>query len=188
MPHSVFIKNMVCNRCKMVVNQIFSDFKLTPIEVNLGEVLLERELTKAETPLLKHKLEQMGFDLIEDNRAKVTLKIKSLLIALLEADSPNLKTKLSDYLAGKLHYEYHYLSNLFSEIEGTTIEKYFIQLRVEKVKEFIDYGELSLSEISYKFGYSNPAHLTMQFKKVTGLTPTQYKSQKNTKRKPLDKL
>ncbi|HXU28189.1 MAG TPA: AraC family transcriptional regulator [Bacteroidia bacterium] len=184
----MFIKNMVCNRCKLAVTQLFEDFKLTPVEVNLGEILLERELTKPEASQIKRGLERLGFDLIEDNRAKVTVKIKSLLVELLEADSFNLKLKLSEYLADKLHYEYHYLSNLFSEIEGTTIEKYFIQLKVEKIKEYIEYGELSLSEISYKFGYSSPAHLTNQFKKVTGITPTQYKSLNNNKRKSLDEL
>ncbi|MHB8261338.1 MAG: helix-turn-helix domain-containing protein [Bacteroidia bacterium] len=176
MPHSVFIKNMACNRCKLVVYQLFKDFDLPLLEVSLGEVLLARELTKSETILIKQRLEQFGFALIEDNRAKTIVKIKSLIFELLEADSFNLKLKLSVYLADKLRYEYHYLSNLFSEIEGTTIEKYFIQLRIEKVKEFIDYGELSLSEISYKFGYNSPAHLSNQFKQITGIKPTHYKA------------
>ena len=188
MPNSVFIKNMVCNRCKLVVTQLFKDFNLTPIEVNLGEVLLERELTKDETTLIKKRLEQFGFALIDDNRMKIIVKIKALIIGLLEADNFDLKLKLSEYLTAELHYEYQYLSNLFSEVEGTTIEKYFIQLRIEKVKEFIEYCELSLSEISYKLGYSSPAHLTNQFKQVTGLTPTHYKSLNGNIRKPLDEV
>ncbi len=188
MPNSVFIKNMVCNRCKLVVTQLFKDYNLTPIEVNLGEVLLERELTKDQTILIKERLEQFGFALIDDNRMKIIVKIKSLIIQLLEADNFDLKLKLSEYLAAELNYEYQYLSNLFSEIEGSTIEKYFIQLRIEKVKEFIEYGELSLSEISYKLGYSSPAHLTNQFKQVTGITPTHYKSLNGNTRKPLDEV
>jgi len=188
MPNSVFIKNMVCNRCKLVITQLFKDFNLTTIEVNLGEVLLEREPTKTEIILIKERLEQFGFTLIDDNRMKHSIKIKSLIIRLLEVDNFDLKLKLSEYLAAELHYEYQYLSNLFSEIEGTTIEKYFIQLRIEKVKEFIEYGELSLSEISYKFGYSSPAHLTNQFKQITGITPTSYKFLNNTIRKPLDEV
>jgi len=186
MPHSVFIKNMACNRCKIVVTQLFKDFDLPPIKVNLGEVLLERELTKSEIPVIKKRLEQFGFDLIVDKRAATIVKIKFLLIELLEAEKFDLK--LSEYLANAMRYEYHYLSGLFSEIEGVTIEKYFIQIKVEKIKELIEYGDLSLSEISYKLGYSSPSHLTNQFKQITDTTPTQYKLRNTNNRKPLNSL
>ena len=188
MPHSVFIKSMVCNRCKLVVTQLFKDFYLPPISVSLGEVVLEREPNKEELPLIKERLEQFGFELIYDNGAKIVLKVKMLLIGLLETDSFDLKLKLSGYLAEKLNYEYHYLSNLFSDVEGTTIEKYFILLKIEKVKELIEYGQNSLNEISYKLGYSSPAHMTNQFKSITGITPSQYKEFNTTNRKPLDEL
>lgn len=188
MPHSVFIKSMVCNRCKTVVTQLFKDFNLHPLKVNLGEVVLERTLIKAEIPIIEERLKQFGFQLITDNRATITVRIKSLLIDLLEVPNFDLKLKLSEFLSDKLNYEYHYLSNLFSEIEGTTIEKYFILLKVEKIKELIEYGEFNLSEISYKLGYSSPAHLTNQFKNITGYTPTYFKSITGNNRTPLDEL
>lgn len=188
MTHSLFIKSMVCNRCKLVITQLFNDFNIIPIDVQLGEVILERELTKEEIPLIQKRLEQFGFELVYDNRARITMKIKTLLIELIESGTFDLKLKLSEHISEKLSYEYHYLSNLFSEIEGTTIEKYFILLKVEKVKELIDYGQHTLNEISYKLGYSSPAHLTNQFKSITGITPSHYKSINKINRKPLDEL
>lgn len=176
MPYSVFIKSMVCNRCKNAVTLLFKDFNIIPLEVHLGEVVLNDELTKVQLSEIQSKLRQLGFDLITDNRARIVVGIKFLLIKLLEADVYDLKLKLSEYLSSKLNYEYHYLSNVFSELEGTSIEKYFILLKVEKIKEHIEYGELSLSEISYAMGYSSPAHLTNQFKQIMGYTPSHYKS------------
>lgn len=188
MPHSVFIKSMVCNRCKLVVGQLFKDFNIPTIDVQLGEVILERELTKDELTEIKPRLEQFGFELIENNGAKIATKIKSLLIELIESGRFDLKLKLSEYLSGKLNYEYHYLSGLFSEVEGTTIEKYFILLKIEKIKELIEYGQHSLSEISHMLGYSSPAHLTNQFKSITGITPSHYKALNMIDRKSLDEL
>ena len=188
MPHSVFIKSMVCNRCKLVISQLFKDFNIPLVDVQLGEVILERELTKDEIAAIKPRLEQFGFELIDNNGAKIATKIKSLLIELIESGTFDLKLKLSGYLSKKLNYEYHYLSGLFSEVEGITIEKYFILLKVEKIKELIDYGQNSLSEISHMMGYSSPAHLTNQFKSVTEITPSHYKSLNKINRKPLDEL
>ncbi len=188
MPYSVFIKSMVCNRCKLVISQLFKDFNLPPIEINLGEIILEREPTKTEIDSIIPRLKQFGFELITDNRAKIVVKIKSLLIGLLESDTFDLKIKVSDYLSSNVHYEYNYLSSLFSEIEDTTIEKYFIQLKIEKIKELIECDELNLGEISYKMGYSSSAHLTNQFKQVTGMTPSHYKSLNENNRKSLDEL
>lgn len=189
MPHSVFIKGMVCNRCKIAVAKLFKDLNIISLEVHLGEVILTHELSQDQLLQIQPKLKQLGFDLITDKRGKIAVNIKSLLIKLLEADVYDLKLKLSEYLSVKLNYEYHYLSNVFSELEGTTIEKYFILLKVEKIKEYIEYGELSLSEISYAMGYSSPAHLTNQFKQIMGYTPSHYKSiARDKKRKPLDEL
>ena len=173
---------MFCSECKTVIKQIFKEFDLTPIEINIGEVILENELSNSEISTIQKQLKKCGFAIILDNRAKIIVAIKSLLIELLESETFDLKLKLSEYLSNKLGYEYHYLSNLFSELEETTIEKYFILLKVEKVKEYIKINKLSLSEISYKLGYSSPAHLTTQFKQVTGNTPTYYKSITNNKR------
>lgn len=183
MPYSVFIKSMVCDRCKTAVTQLFKDFNIIPLDVHLGEVVLEQELTKFQLSEIQPKLKLLGFDFITDNRAKIAIAIKSLLIKLLEADVYDLKLKLSEHLSVKLNYEYHYLSNVFSELEGTTIEKFFILLKVEKIKEYIEYGELSLSEISYAMGYSSPAHLTNQFKQIMGYTPSHYKSIARSKKR-----
>lgn len=188
MSHSLFIKSMVCTRCKLMVTQLFNDFNITPLDVQLGEVILERELTKEEILPIQKRLEQFGFELVYDNRARIAMKIKTLMIELIESGTFDMKLKLSEYISEKLSYEYHYMSNLFSDIEGTTIEKYFIVLKIEKVKELIEYGQHSLSEISYKLGYSSPAHLTNQFKNITGITPSYYKSLNKINRKPLDKL
>ena len=188
MPYSVFIKSMVCNRCKLVVNQLFKDFNISPVDVQLGEVVLERELTKEEIDAIKPRLEQFGFELIDNNGAKIATKIKSLLIELIESGTFDLKLKLSGYLSEKLNYEYHYLSGLFSEVEGKTIEKYFIAQKIERVKELLVYDELSLSEIAFRLNYSSVAYLSNQFKKVTGLTPSHFRQIKEGRRKPLDKV
>ena len=188
MPFSVFVKGMVCSRCKFVVTQLFKDLGMPPLKVYLGEVVVEKTPSGPVLKLMQEKLQSFGFELIDDNRLKSVVKIKSLLIGLLETDSFDLKIKLSEYLAEKLHYEYHYLSNLFSEVAGSTIENYFIRLKVEKVKELVEQGKLSLSEISYKLGYSSPAHLTNQFKRITGITPTGYKRLNVRNRSQLEDL
>ena len=176
MPNSVFIKNIVSNRCKLIITQLFKDFNLLPENVFLGEVVLQNKLSKAEIEPLKLRLEQYGYELITDNGAKITSKIKSVLADLIETESFNLEVNMSRYITDKLHYEYHYLSNLFSDIENTSIEKYYILLKIEKAKDYIDEGLLSISEIAFKLGYSSPAHLTNQFKQVTGSAPTHYKN------------
>lgn len=175
MRNTLFIKNMVSNRCKLVVTQVLADYNIPIAQISLGQVILEKEITKQQVKGLKTRLEQFGYELIDDKRAKVTAGVKSLLSEAVEMEPFDGQTKMSEFLSKKLSYEYHYLSSLFSEIEGTTIEKYFILLKIEKVKELIEYGDLSLSAISYKLGYSSPAHLAHQFKQVTGMTPTHFK-------------
>lgn len=179
---------MVCNRCKTAVQNEFEKIGVHPIAVELGEVETAEEITQRQLSELENSLKQIGFELIDDKKSRLIEQIKTEIIRLVhhseEIENENLSTILSD----KLHYEYNYLSNLFSEVEGTTIEKYFISQRIEKVKELLVYDELSLSEIANQLGYSSTAYLSSQFKKITGLTPTFYKSLKETKRRNIDEL
>ncbi|MEQ8532224.1 MAG: AraC family transcriptional regulator [Imperialibacter sp.] len=188
---AIHIKNMVCNRCIMVVEQIFQEAKLPVASVNLGEVRLVNDnvstsqLSALDSLLLKH-----GFERIDDRKSQLLEQIKSAVIdAIHHHDNFEVNINWSHYLAEKLHYDYNYLSSLFSSVSGITLEQYIIRQKVEKVKEFLFYDELSVKEIAYKLGYSSVAHLSSQFKKITGLTPTEFKESRQTDiRTPLDNI
>ena len=186
--NTLFIKNMVCDRCIMVVQNELDKLGLDAKNVKLGEVTLTKEITPTEKEALVKTLEPLGFEVIDDKKGRIIEKIKNIIIDLVHHQDSDVKTNLSDVLSDKLHHDYNYLSNLFSEVEGTTIEKYFIAQKVEKVKELLVYDELSLSEIANRLNYSSVAYLSNQFKKVTGLTPSHFKQIKEDKRKPLDKV
>lgn len=159
-----------------------------PLNITLGEVQLANEMNNEEIQLFSQRMKTLGFEIIDDKKSRLITQIKSSIIEIVHNQDGDLKSNLSDYLSQKLHHDYTYLSNLFSEAEGTTIEKYFIAQKIEKVKELLVYDELSLSEIANKMNYSSVAYLSNQFKKVTGLTPTYFKNIKDKKRKPLDNL
>lgn len=184
----VYIKNMVCNRCIMVVRSELEKLGIEPISIELGEVTLSKALDSSQKEELNEVLESLGFALIDDKKARLIEQVKTLIVELVHYNNNDLKVNLSDYISEKVHHDYNYVSNLFSEVEGTTIEKYFIAQKVEKVKELLVYDELTLNEIAFKLNYSSVAHLSTQFKKVTGLTPTHFKQIKTNKRKPLDKV
>lgn len=186
--NTIFIKNMVCDRCIMVVQNELEKLGLDAKNIKLGEVILSKEITSLEKENLSKTLEPLGFEVIDDKKGRIIEKIKNIIIDLIHHQDSDVKTNLSDVLSDKLHHDYNYLSNLFSEVEGTTIEKYFIAQKVEKVKELLVYDELSLSEIANRLNYSSVAYLSNQFKKVTGLTPSHFKQIKEDKRKPLDKV
>lgn len=186
--NTIFIKNMVCDRCIMVVQNELEKLGLDAKNIKLGEVILSKEITSLEKENLSKTLESLGFEIIDDKKGRIIEKIKNIIIDLVHHQDSDVKTNLSDVLSDKLHHDYNYLSNLFSEVEGTTIEKYFIAQKVEKVKELLVYDELSLSEIANRLNYSSVAYLSNQFKKVTGLTPSHFKQIKEDKRKPLDKV
>ncbi len=179
---------MVCNRCIMVVADQLNKLGYKPVSISLGEVVLEREITKEERNTIAKIFEPIGFELIDDKKSRIIEKIKSIIIELVHQNNGELKTSLSGILSANLNHDYNYLSNLFSEVEGTTIEKYFIAQKIERVKELLVYDELSLSEIAFSLNYSSVAYLSNQFKKVTGLTPSHFRQIKEEKRKPLDKV
>jgi len=172
----------------MVVKTEFEKLGLQTVSVELGEVELQNTITENQKKELLNHLHTLGFDLIDDKKSKIIEKIKTLIIDLVHHNNSELKTNLSDYLAENLNQDYNSLSNLFSEVENTTIEKYFISQKIEKVKELIIYNELSLSEIADTLNYSNVAHLSNQFKKVTGFTPTYFKQLKDRKRIQIENL
>jgi AraC-like DNA-binding protein len=184
----LYIKNMVCNRCILVVKNELEQLGHPPLHAVLGEVELNKTLSETEKQLLNKKLIALGFEIIDDKKSQLIAQIKTLIIDLVHNQNNALKINLSDYLINQLHQDYSHLSNLFSEVEGTTIEKYFIAQKIEKVKELLVYDERSLSEIAFKLNYSSVAHLSNQFKKVTGLTPSYFKNIKADKRKPLDQV
>lgn len=179
---------MVCNRCIMVVQDQLEKLGILPLSVELGAVTFNHSLSDAEVQTIKATLEPLGFEWIDDKRIQFIEEIKKHIIELVHQKNGELKMNLSDYLAAKLHHDYSYISNLFSELENTTIEQYFIAQKVERVKELLVYGELSLNEIADVLNYSSAAHLSSQFKKVTGLTPSHFRSIKENKRKPLDQV
>jgi len=184
----LYIRNMVCNRCIMVVQSELEKLGYQPLRVTLGEVTLEHELSDNDKKQLDERLHVLGFAIIDDKKSQLIEKIKNLIIELVHQQNNHLKTNLSDWLISHLHHDYTYMTNLFSEVEGSTIEKYYIAQKIEKVKELLVYDELTLSEIAFQMNYSSVAHLSSQFKKVTGLTPSHFKKIREEKRKPLDEV
>jgi AraC-like DNA-binding protein len=172
----------------MAVKSELEKLGLHPIAIELGEVELEKPLTETESVSLKSNLNLLGFVLIEDKKSQLIERIKNKIITIVHHQDIDLKTNLSDYLSVQLQQEYNVLSNLFSEMEGTTIEKYYIAQKIEKVKELLVYDELSLSEIAFQLHYSSVGHLSNQFKKTTGLTPSFFKQLKTKKRLQIDDL
>lgn len=180
---------MVCHRCRLVVQAELEKLGLNPLSVELGEVTLqESALTDEQLTAINNAMQQVGFELMDDRKSRMIEKIKNVIInAIHHAGEPTAQ-KFSHLIAAELHYDYPYLSRLFAEVEGITIEHYIIQQKIEKVKEYLIYDELSLSQIAFNMGYSSTAHLSAQFKKATGLTPSQFKALQNKERKPLDKI
>jgi AraC-like DNA-binding protein len=182
----IFIKNMVCGRCEMAVKNELDKLKIPFSEMQLGEVTLDRNLEPAEKIKLSDNLKNLGFELIDDKISQTIERIKNLIVALVHYQDAKLQVNLSTYLSADLQQDYSALSNLFSENEGMTIEHYFIAQKIERVKELLLYKELTLSEIAYQLHYSTVGHLSNQFKKNTGLTPTQFKQSNEVKRKQID--
>lgn len=179
---------MVCSRCKMVVKSELEKLGLHPLAVDLGEVEIADELQGYQRQDVHVALQKFGFALLDDKRSIIIERIKNLIVDLVQNKNSQLKINLSDYLSRELNHDYTYITNLFTQVEGTTIEQYFIAQKIERVKELLVYDEMTLSEISYQLNYSSVSHLSKQFKKVTGLTPSHYKQLKEKKRNPLEEL
>ncbi|MBN8651544.1 MAG: helix-turn-helix transcriptional regulator [Cytophagales bacterium] len=189
---TLYIKNMVCNRCILVVQQELEKQGLHPQKVSLGEVSLEEShLDDTQLSRLDTSLVTLGFKRIDDRKARLIESIKNIVIQKIHrAESVNLKFNWSTMLSEELNVDYNLLSNLFSSVEGITLEQYIIRQKIERVKELIFYDELNFSEIADRLGYSSVAHLSAQFKKVTGFTPSELKKSRDIdqKRKPLDNV
>ncbi len=183
----LYIKNMVCPRCVTAVEMVLNELHIQPVYVHLGDVLLKEQLAEIQLDQLSMKLEQLGFELLDDNRKQQIDKIKTIIIEHIHYQDDE-KFAFTEVLSRELNKEYSVISKLFSETEGITIEQYVILQKIEKVKELLAYKEMNLNEISFKLGYSSAAHLSAQFKKVTGLTPSQFKAQGIHLRRFLDEV
>jgi AraC-like DNA-binding protein len=179
---------MVSNRCKMAVKEELKKLGLHFIVVDLGEVDIMENITAEQREELKAALLNSGLELMDDKRAVLIEKIKNVIVEMVHYSDEMIKTNFSDYLSEKLNHNYTYLANLFSEVQGTTIEKFTIAHKVERIKELIIYGELNITEIAWKMNYSSVAHLSNQFKKVTGLSPSHFKQMKDKRRSPLEEI
>jgi len=176
---------MVCIRCKMAVKAELEKLGLHHTTVDLGEAEILENISKEQINLLKVALKKTGLELMDDNKSILVEKIKSIIIELVHYTDEQIKINLSDYLSDKLNHDYTYLANLFSEVKGTTIEKFYLSHKIEKVKELLVYDELNLTEIAFKLHYSSVSHLSNQFKKMTGLTPSHFKALKHKRRSVL---
>lgn len=184
----LYIRNMVCIRCKMVVKEELKSLGLTSVVVELGEVEILETISEKQRELMKAALLKSGLELMDDKKSMLIEKIKNVIIEMVHYTEDEPKTNFSDYLSQKLDYDHTYLSNLFSEVVGTTIEHHIIAHKIERVKELLVYDELSLTGIAFKMHYSSVAHLSNQFKKVTGLTTSHFKQLKHKRLTSLEKL
>ena len=190
MRKALHINNMVCNRCIKVVREELEKLDYTVEKIELGEVVLTSDKKKFQLDKIKKSLEENSFELIDSRYANIIESVKILIIKLIHYKSTENQSdiNLHNEIIKKAGLSYQYVSSLFSSMEGNTIEKFIIHQKIEKVKELIVYDELTLSEIAYRLGYSSVQHLSNQFKKVTGLSPSYFKKLKSKKRKPLDRI
>ena len=179
---------MVCPRCIAAVEVVLQEIDIPYNSIKLGEVELKTDLLEGKQKLLANKLNSLGFELLESESSKTISQIKTLIINQIHHNREKLKVNLSNYLADKLHQDYSSLSRLFSSVEGITIEKFVMRQKIERVKELLFYDQHNLSEIAFEMDYSSVAHLSAQFKKETGMTPTQFKANKDSIRISLDGL
>ena len=185
---TIYIKNMVCNRCIAAVKQAFEMEGLKPLEVKLGEVEIPKVPAKSQLVKIGFRMLELGFEILGNQKRKIIERVKNFLIEKIQTGNLEEHFRISDFLSKKLNKDYSIISRLFSEVEGMTIEQFFILQKIEKVKELIIYNEMNLSEIAFLLGYSSGAHLSAQFKKVTGMSPSYFRNQKERSRKSLDNI
>ena len=174
----IYVKYMVSLRCKMVVEQELQKLGLQYVKINLGTIEILEDISDSQREELRKNLEEYGLELLDDKRKIIIEKIKAIIIEMIHYSEELPKMKYSEYISDKLGYDYTYLANIFSEVKGITIQQFIIVNKIERVKELLLYDELNLKEIAYKLHYSSVAHLSNQFKKVTGLTPSYFKKLK----------
>lgn len=185
---TIHIKNMVCPRCIMAVRDLLTEMGLTPLSVELGVAKVEEELSENTISELTEKLESVGFERIEDRNKQMVDKVKTMVIEKIHHDKLHQGFNWSRWLSDKIHHDYKFLSHLFSALEGITIEQFIIRQKIEKVKELIAYNQMNFSEIAYAMGYSSPAHMSNQFRKITGMAPGEFKKLRKPTRKGIDNL
>lgn len=188
MTQRITIKNMVCPRCIEAVAQILEDLSIAHRAVHLGSVELDDALSALQKEQLRKRLQEGGFELLDDKQAQLISEIKSILVQEIHYQKEQTPFNISTLLKEKLHYDYPYLSRLFSMVEGKTIERFVMAQKIEKVKELLTYDEHNLSEIAFQLHYSSTAHLSAQFKKITGMTPSAFRKLHRDKRHFLDQL
>ncbi len=181
---------MVSNRCKMAVKEVLKKLELHFVIIDLGEVDIMEDLSVEQKDQLRTDLLSLGFELMEDKKAILIDRIKNACIEMVynAPSDDTIKTNFSDYLSEKLDHDYTYLSNIFTEVHGSTIEQFIISFKIERIKEFIIYDELTITEIAWKMNYSSVAHLSNQFKKHTGMAPSEFKKLKVKKRNTIDDI
>ncbi len=184
----ILVKNMVCPRCIEAVKESLEDSKIDYGTISLGKVLLRSDMTPAQKTKLSQSLESKGFELLESRTSALISQIKSLIIGQIHHSDESLGENFSTFLSERINHEYTSLSRLFSQVEGITIEKYITRQKIERVKELLFYDQMSLSEIAFALSYSSVAYLSAQFKKETGMTPSEFKKNGQAKRNSLDKL
>ena len=184
----LYIKYMVSNRCKIAVKEELKKLGLHFMVVDLGEVEIMENISPDVREQVKTALFNAGFELMDDKRSVLIEKIKNTIIEMIHHSDELIKTNFSTYLSEKLNYDYTYLANLFSEVQGITIEQFIISHKIERIKELIIYGEQNITEIAWKMNYSSVAHLSNQFKKITGLSPSHFKQLKDKRRSPIEDI
>jgi len=182
------IKNMVCPRCIETVRGIFNELEVQTESIKLGEVKINKSLSSTQVEVLSHKLSNHGFELLENQKSKMINQIKSIIVDQIHHRNESLNINFSTLLTEQLNHEYTSLSKLFSSVEGITIEKFILKQKIEKVKELLFYDELTLTEIAFRMNYSSVAHLSNQFKKETGMTPSAFKGLRKPAHQSLDNL
>lgn len=185
---NIHIKNMVCNRCIMVVGQIFKNAGIDNANVQMGKVIVEGDIPEKQFETIEQNLKGAGFEIIKSHTLRLIEQIKSIIIDYVYNTPVDNRINFSTLLSSKMNLDYNYLSNLFPSVENTTIEHYLINIKIERVKELLVYDEKTLSEIAWEIGYSSTAHLSGQFKKITGFTPTYFKKLGEQKRKSIDNV
>lgn len=179
---------MVCDRCIFAVREILERNKIGYSHIDLGTIELQNKIDESQTEMLQKDFKAVGFEIISEKNERIVKQIKAIILKEIFNKETNSQQKLSVTLSEKLHFEYSHLTSIFTKTEGKSIQKYQNEIKVERIKELLEYDELSISEIAHDLGFGSAAYLSTQFKNITGITPTMYKANKSRKRNFLDNL